>query len=276
VSWLEVRATLPPDSDTSPFIEIFRDHGIESTQEINGSLVGCLADVEGSAARIEVLKCALQSTGVGNVEVRPLEEQNWGEIWKQFFHPQRIGRRIVVRPSWEPFEARADDIVIVLDPGEAFGTGDHATTRLCLRILEDAVRPGAKVADVGCGSGILAIAACRLGAATVDAVDVDPTSVEVARANAKINGVEFNLAVGEGLGKLTPPYDLIVSNIISAVLIQMAPHAFAALRPGGAWIVSGILSENWPLVRSAAQREGFSVGELIGEDNWVAARLSRP
>jgi ribosomal protein L11 methyltransferase len=278
VSWIEVRASLPPAEDQSPFIEIFRGFGIENTLEDGTELVGCIVDVQGTAAQLEGLEAALRFAGALEVTTSPFEEQNWAEVWKQFFHPRRVGQRLVVRPTWEEFESKPDDLVIVLDPGEAFGTGDHATTRLSLELLERAVgcfeSPASlKIADVGCGSGILSIGACLLGAGEVDSVDIDPTSVEVARANARLNNVSFHAVVGDGIHVLNPPYHIVVSNIISAVLMGMAPDVAAALVPGGQWIVSGILLDNWPLVLSAATRTGFSLIELQEDADWVGARF---
>jgi ribosomal protein L11 methyltransferase len=134
------------------------------------------------------------------------------------------------------------------------------------------------VADVGCGSGVLSIAAKMLGAGQVDAVDIDPIAVQVARQNAALNGVEIEAVTGEGFTALPASrrYDLILSNIISATLIRVAPEAFERIRPGGCWIVSGIMEANWPDVRSAAEGLGFRVAESRSEDGWVAARFERP
>jgi ribosomal protein L11 methyltransferase len=182
-------------------------------------------------------------------------------------------------------------VVIVLDPGQAFGTGDHPTTRLCLELLELADVPDARVADVGCGSGILSVAACKLGAAEVIANDVEPVAVEVARQNAELNQVQFLALVGEGIGPAIDPttarldgwpplpedagFDVVVSNIISAILIRIARDIAAALVPGGRWIVSGIIEQNWPDVRAAAQSAGFTLREERHEDGWVAAMFNR-
>jgi ribosomal protein L11 methyltransferase len=202
VSWIEVRARFPHGEELSPYIEIFRDHGIENTLEEDEDLIGCIVDVEGSSARVDELSDALRSAGALEVRQKPFEEQNWDEVWKQFFKPRRVGERFVVRPTWEEFESQPGDLLIVLDPGEAFGTGDHPTTRMCLELLEHANVKGSRVADVGCGSGILSIGACLLGAATVDAVDVDPASVEISKENAELNHVRFRVIVGEGVRSL--------------------------------------------------------------------------
>jgi len=313
MSWIEVRATVPEGGDLSPFIEIFRTHGIENTQEDGPNLIGCIVAVEGSDSRVEDLRNELLGAGAASVEANPFEEQNWDEVWRQFFKPRRVGERFVVRPTWEEFAAEPDDLVIVLDPGQAFGTGDHPTTRLSLELLEQANVRGKRVADVGCGSGILAIGACLLGAEVVDAVDIDPTSVEVTRENAARNNVSFRAVVGEGVAALyseltdpeamaraindweqdehplavAPPqpsssgtvilggYDVVISNIISRILIQIAPEVAQAVEPGGEWIVSGVIHQNWPGVLEAAEANGFSLKEKRDEGDWVGASFTK-
>jgi len=183
----------------------------------------------------------------------------------------------VIRPEWETFEAEADDIVIVLDPGQAFGTGDHPTTRMCLELLDALDLHGLDVADIGCGSGILAVAACRLGARSVVGVDIDGVAVEASAENAARNGVSFDVLAGKGFEPLPSEatYDLVVSNIISAALIVLAPEASGRVRPGGRWVVSGVIRNNWPDVAAAAERAGFQVDDVREEGDWVAASLIR-
>jgi ribosomal protein L11 methyltransferase len=277
MSWIEVRARIPGDyRDRSPFVDAFREHGVENTLETGAEVVGCLPDVEGAAFRAQRLAEALWDRGAEDVAMRAFEEENWEEAWKRFFRPRRVGRRFLVRPSWEP-PSEADDLLeIVLDPGQAFGTGDHATTRLCLELMEDAICPGARVADVGCGSGILSVGAKLLGAATVRAVDIEPVSVEVALENARRNDVQIEAVAGDGFDELGEDrYDAILSNIISATLVRIAPDALRRLVDGGHWIVSGVIPQNWPDVEAAASRAGFRLEDRLEEDGWVAARFVR-
>lgn len=277
MTWREVVAIFDDvPADWSPIIEVFREFGCENTieQESPPSIGTAVVEVDETDSVVGKLRSALLEAGAARVIDRPLVEQNWDEVWRQFFKPRRIGPRVVVRPTWEDFELGPEDVEIVLDPGQAFGTGDHPTTRLCLELLQEFDASGMRVADVGCGSGILAIAADKLGAREVMGVDIEPLSVAVSRENAAINRsaarfVEGNsiLDLGEG------PWDLVLSNIISATLIGMASRISSQIAPRGIWIVSGILEPNWPDVLQAANAEGFTLVSIRKEDNWVAARL---
>jgi len=275
VSWIEVRSTFSPlPPDTSIFIEIYREFGIENTIEQNDQIAGCFVDVKSTDASIHGLVSALKSAGVPIVEVSELPETDWTEVWKLHFKPMRIGKKLVICPSWETFGANADDIVITLDPGQAFGTGDHATTRQCLALVESYVMPNMRVLDLGCGSGILSIAAKLLGAAYVVGTDVEPLAVDVATENAQRNGVEITFLAGNGRDALpdsAEKFDLVISNIISAVLIRLAPDVASLISPGAPWIVSGIIPANWPDVQSAAEGSGFTLQSKQEEDGWVAA-----
>jgi ribosomal protein L11 methyltransferase len=287
MSWVEVTATFErAPADWSPFIDVFLAHGCENSLQTDSppTLSSAVVDVEGTAAVVEALKSDLLAAGATGVQSRDLVEVNWEENWKQFFKPRRVGRRFVVRPTWESVELDKDDLEIVLDPGQAFGTGDHPTTRMCLELLEDAVKPGDTVADIGCGSGILSVGAAKLGARRVVAIDIEPISVEVAKENAAMNGVTIEAIVGVGVRSLpssrwpTPDsatYDVVVSNIISATLIAIAHEIAQVVRPDGKWIVSGIIEANWPDVLSASERAGFNLVKMIQEDDWIGAEFRK-
>jgi len=271
MSWIEVKATFEPGIDLSPFVDIYGDFGIENTLEEGPVLTGCLVDVEGSEDRIGDLTLALNDAGALEVVTRDLVEDNWEIAWRQFFKPRRIGRRFVVRPTWEEFESGPEDLVIVLDPGQAFGTGDHPTTRLCLELMEGIPMEGKQVVDIGCGSGILSVGACMLGAKNVLAIDIDPIAVEVAKENREMNGVLFDARAGEGLNGLKGDWDVAISNIISATLVRIAYDVRDVLVDDGRWVVSGVILDNWPDVRMAAEKAGFEFIEKREEDGWVAA-----
>ncbi|MEI7578235.1 MAG: 50S ribosomal protein L11 methyltransferase [Armatimonadota bacterium] len=277
MNWILIKAHLSPaPADWSPIIEIFRDFGIENTLEEKEAIVGCYVDVDGVQDQIDGLKKALSEVGVDEVTSEPLVEVDWENEWKKFFKPRRVGQHFVVRPTWESFEAQRDDKIIILDPGQAFGTGDHPTTRNCLAYLEKYVQPGLDVLDLGCGSGILAVGAKLLQAGEVCAIDIDPISVEVAKENFERNEVEVLTAVGDVLSlQFEAEWDIVVSNIISATLINLAPDATYALRSGGKWIVSGIISQNWADVKKAAEKQGLDYIEHVEEDGWVAGVFSK-
>lgn len=277
MNWILIKAhQSPAPADWSPIIEVFRDFGIENTLEEKGAIVGCYVDVDGVQAQIEALKKALAELGVDNVTSEPLVEVDWENEWKKFFKPRRVGEHFVVRPTWETFEAQPSDKIIILDPGQAFGTGDHPTTRNCLAYLEKYVQPGRDVLDLGCGSGILAVGAKLLQAGEVCAIDIDPISIEVAKENFERNEVEVLTAVGNVLTlQFESEWDIVVSNIISATLINLAPDAAYSLRSGGTWIVSGIISQNWADVKKAAEKQGLDYIEHVEEDGWVAGVFSK-
>lgn len=274
MSWLEVKATFDPAIvDLSPYVEIFRDHGIENTLEDPHGLTGCLVAVDGSEDVLVNLTQALTDAGALSVTVDDLPEEDWDEMWRRHFKPKRVGRRLVVRPSWEEYEATVGDLVITLDPGQAFGTGEHATTRMCLEMLEETHLEGKSVLDLGCGSGILSVAAKRLGAARVVGVDIDPIAVEVARENAIRNDVHYETTTGDLLEGLEGSFDVIVSNIISATLIRMAPDARRFVVPDGTWFLSGVIVQNWPDVSASAEKAGFDLVRQREEEGWVAAEF---
>ncbi len=205
---------------------------------------------------------------------RIVAEEDWAESWKEHFHVERFGRRIVVVPSWRSYEAKPDDVMLTLDPGMAFGTGQHETTRMCLEALEGAVVPGSRVLDVGCGSGILAIAAAKLGATIVCAVDVDPNCIRVTRHNAGDNGVgDIVCAEAGSLGGDWPfpaeaPFDVVVANIIARVIIDLAEPLIASLAPDGRLIVSGVIGEREREVCVAIAAAGADVTSVRAMGDW--------
>lgn len=215
-------------------------------------------------------------------QIRTLHEEDWAHAWKRFYKPLRVGRRILLKPSWESVVVRDDDIVIELDPGMAFGTGLHPSTRLCIAALEEHVRPGDTVLDLGTGSGVLAIAAYKLGAASVLATDIDPIAVDVAQENILRNGIPVNAASGVIVQAGSVPeamagrFDVIVANILAEVLVKLFdgdysyPPLAEPLKAGGTLILAGILAERAPLVLEAAQRNGCTLIDRKQEDDWVA------
>jgi ribosomal protein L11 methyltransferase len=207
------------------------------------------------------------------IRTRWLREEDWAEAWKAFFPVLRISRRLVICPAWRSYRARAGETVIRLDPGMAFGTGQHPTTLMCLLALEETVRPGMSVLDLGTGSGILALAAARLEAASVLALDTDPLAVRAARENARLNGLEAVVRVEEGtLGPSTTlragPFDVIAANISAAVIVELAGAMAKALRPGGVLIAGGFSKERAAEVAAALTAAGLTVERTLSDGEW--------
>lgn len=276
--WTKVTAFLPSaPEDWSAWSFVFERNDLLGTLQTDDPPTMSAYLAPGQESGLEKLKSDLMEFGATKVEIEEVPEENWSESWKQFFKPRRIGGRFLIRPTWEEYEAEPGDLEIVLDPGQAFGTGDHPTTRGCLELLEAEELCGKTVADIGCGSGILSIAAAMLGATEVIGVDTDPISVEASIENAKRNRVEVEARVGKGFSVLDQgsTYDVVVSNIISAALIGIAPDAAAFVKPGGSWIVSGIIEANWADVQDAAEQVGFILDQKKQEGEWVSAKFSR-
>ncbi|MDO8611938.1 MAG: 50S ribosomal protein L11 methyltransferase [Dehalococcoidia bacterium] len=209
------------------------------------------------------------------------EEDDWRDSWKRYFRPQRIGKRLLVKPSWATYEVAAGDTVIEIDPGMAFGTGQHPTTAMCLRALEESAsggRPGDAVLDLGAGSGILAIAAARLGAKRVLALDIDPQAVKAARENAAANGVADVVEVREGTlpeGAPTERFDLAIANISGLTIERLAPAFAESLREGGTLIVSGFLEDAVDGLSRALEAAGFRMERVDAEGVWRAITAAR-
>jgi ribosomal protein L11 methyltransferase len=215
---------------------------------------------------------------IGELETRMLHEEDWADAWKRHYPVMRVGKRLVVRPSWREHEVAAGDVVLTLDPGMAFGTGLHPTTRLCLAGLERWSDQGllerARVLDVGCGSGILGIAAGLLGAAQVVGVDTDPLAVEATLANAARNDLGDRLIARQGsLPVADAPFDLVVANLIASLLAQLAPLLASSVRPGGRLLTSGIFIDREAEVVSALAGVGLAVVDRSAEGDWVALDL---
>ncbi len=206
-----------------------------------------------------------------------VQDSDWAEHWKRFYKPLRLGRRIVIRPTWEEYQPKPDDLVIDLDPGMAFGTGTHETTALCVEMIE-ALYKGGPVLDVGTGSGILAIAAARLGAQPVVAIDIDPVAVRTARENVAQNGLTGQIEVRQGdlLQGVEGRYALGVANILADVIILLQASMYAALKPGALFICSGIIKDRAQDVRSALLEGGWQPLEERIQGEWVAMAWRRP
>jgi len=224
---------------------------------------------------------------IGELTTRIVHEADWAEAWKAHFPVLRVGRRLVIRPTWRRHRRQPDDVVLALDPGMAFGTGLHPTTRLCLAgvetIADRGLIDGARVLDVGCGSGILAIAAAKLGASEILGVDTDPIAIEATDANAARNRVGGGSrgrrsVVRARVGSLPsgePPFDVVLANLIAGLLVTLAEQLRDEVRPGGVLLASGIFIDREPDVRSAFESVGLEVRDRSAEGEWVALEAVR-
>jgi len=205
-------------------------------------------------------------------QIRELAQADWATAWREQFTVLHIGRRLVVRPTWLSYSPPPDEVVIELDPGMAFGTGLHPTTRQCLLALEKYLRPGMSVLDLGSGSGILAIAAAKLGADAVLALDTDPTAVEVARANVRANGVQERITVAHGsLPEVQGTFDLVLVNILARVIVELVAQGLIdRLKAGGFIVTAGIIEEQTAEVEAALCGQGITIVERQVERDWVS------
>lgn len=214
--------------------------------------------------------------GALTLDVSGVQDEDWSENWKKYYKPFRIGTHLVVKPTWEAYAARGDDLVIELDPGMAFGTGTHETTNMCMQLLEKHLKPGMHVMDVGTGSGILAIAAARLGAEDVLAIDIDPAAVKVARENIALNQVQARVRAVEGdlCKSEAMPCELAVANIVADAICMLAGPLTRHLEKGGLLICSGIIREREADVQKAAREAGYAPVDRVEQGEWVALALA--
>jgi ribosomal protein L11 methyltransferase len=312
MDWLELSVEVDPEA-VEPVSELFARIGYNGGVVVEQALVGpqaeqdsweelqhpeidptrpisvrtYLPDDKEAGEKRNTIEQALWHLGrmrtVGELQVRPCREEDWANAWKAFYGIQRMGKHIVIKPSWLDFTPRKGDIVLDLDPGMAFGTGLHPTTRLCLIALEDylgeeepAITAGEDPAilDLGTGSGILAIAAAKLVGPSVSiaAIDTDAIAVQATQENVDRNGLSAQITVGQGsaeAAKEDGPYDLVVANILASVIIELARSLRDLIKPGGVLISSGIFFERGDGVIAALERVGLPVREQRKEGDWL-------
>ena len=202
-----------------------------------------------------------------------VHEEDWATAWKQYYHPIKVSERFTIVPTWEDYQPKnSDEIIIELDPGMAFGTGTHPTTVMCLQALEKTVKAGDVVIDVGTGSGVLSIASALLGANKVHALDLDPVAVKSAQENVQLNHVEKIVEVEQGnlLEKVQTEADVVVANILAEVIMTFTDDAYTIIKPGGFFITSGIISAKKEVVKSALEKSGFIIEEVLMLEDWVS------
>lgn len=237
-------------------------------------LQGRLAAIEADLAAVEE---RIGKFRFGNTRFRTVSEKDWANEWKQYFHVTHVGESLVIKPSWESYEAQPGEHVIKIDPGMAFGTGTHHTTNMCMARLEKVLPADATVFDVGTGSGILAIAAALLGAKEVKAVDIDAVAVRVAQENIADNGLADKIDVKEGdlLRGTEGKADLIIANIIADIIVMLLKDIPVKLEDNGIFLASGIISDRQTDVAAAAQAVGMQVDHVDEKGGWVVMQMSK-
>lgn len=211
------------------------------------------------------------------VEIIGVSEEDWADSWKKYYHPIKTGKRIVIVPVWEQYEKSEGELVVLMDPGMAFGTGTHETTRLCASLLEKYIKGGDKMLDVGCGSGILAICAAKLGATSCFACDIDENAVRIANENAELNNTPCVKAVKSDLLKQVEGrgYNICCANIVADVIIRMAPDIADYIDDDGILIVSGIITERKDETVEALNNNGWTLEDFMEERGWFAGVLKK-
>ncbi len=270
---------------------------IRATEELRNQLVALLGQlgVEGFWEDDDVLKCYIpeqrwsrelqeevravvamvvrsSTQPLPDIRIQSLPDRNWNEEWEKTIQPLHVTSRIVITPSWHAYQAAAGEIVLTIDPKMSFGTGYHESTRLILKLLEQHVRPGNTVLDVGTGTGVLAIAALRLGAANAIALDIDEWSYNNALENAHLNGVSDRLTILHGDITSSPSllHDLVVANIQRTVLIPLLPALRSRLKPNGMLLLAGLLQPDREGMVTALGEAGFTLREEVAENEWIA------
>ncbi len=210
--------------------------------------------------------------GSNKVQIAEVHEEEWATAWKKYYKPVKVSSSITITPTWEEYEASEDETIIELDPGMAFGTGTHPTTVLCIQALDKVIQGGEKVVDVGTGSGVLSIAAAKLGAQRTLALDLDYVAVESAEQNVALNQVDNTVTVKQNnlLEGIEGPFDIVVANILAEVIVRFVQDAAAVLKPNGIYITSGIIKRKKQEVKDALTSGGFVIEEIVEMDDWVA------
>ncbi len=229
-----------------------------------------LAPDENLAEVLPLFRERLEASGIEyTLSTAGVEQEDWQNAWKKYYHAMDIGKRLAIVPGWEEYET--DRTVITMDPGMAFGTGTHETTSLCLEVLDERVKGGERMLDIGTGSGILAIAALKLGAAEAEGVDIDPMCVRTAGENAERNGVQDRLKVlvGDLSDKASGVYNIITANIVAAAILSLAPHVPALMAPDAVFIASGIIDTRKDEVLEGLRAAGLAPIEVHEKRGWV-------
>ena len=252
------------------------DESILNADTSHASVSVYLPAEDNCAEQLEFIRDRLAASGIeARAEVVGVNEEDWADSWKQYYKPLRIGKRVVVVPHWERYEAKGDDIIVRMDPGMAFGTGTHETTRLVMELLEDYTEKDDRLLDVGCGSGILAICGAKLGAGLCRAYDIDPVAVRVAQDNIQINGEDDKVSCAQSdlLANVSlddGQYDIICANIVADIIIRMSGDVASYLKDDGVLLASGIIASRGDDVVKALEKGGLCLIERREDNDWCA------
>ncbi|MBQ6906871.1 MAG: 50S ribosomal protein L11 methyltransferase [Clostridia bacterium] len=235
------------------------------------SISGYVEENENISNVIEQLKLLLPADA--KTEIISVKDDDWANNWRKYYHPIHVGKNLVIKPSWIDYDKKDGEIIVELDPGMAFGTGTHETTRMCMEHLEKYVKSDSSVLDVGCGSGILSITSLLVGAEKVTGVDIDPVAASVAVENGRMNGFtppKYNIKRGNLVDEIEGKYDVIVANIIADVIISISSDVKNFMTDNGVFICSGIITDRKNEVESELVKNGYKIAEKSEEGEWVS------
>lgn len=241
---------------------------------VNGELEGRIQTLQ---QEIKALASRGVNTAPAVLTTAELQDEDWSDTWKQYFHTEKPGERVVIKPTWEEYEPKDDEVVIELDPGAAFGTGTHATTSMCIRQLEKLVKPGMTVFDVGTGSGILSIISAKLGATNIQAVDYDDSVLKIVEENLEQNNVQDIISVAQSdlMQNVHGKAELVIANIIADIIIRLFDQLDEHLEKGGTLLTSGIIEDRIEDVLAAAEKHGYGVVERLENKGWACITFKR-
>ena len=241
---------------------------------VNGELEGRIQTLQ---QEIKALASRGVNTAPAVLTTAELQDEDWSDTWKQYFHTEKPGERVVIKPTWEEYEPKDDEVVIELDPGAAFGTGTHATTSMCIRQLEKLVKPGMTVFDVGTGSGILSIISAKLGAKNIQAVDYDDSVLKIVEENLEQNNVQDIISVAQSdlMQNVHGKAELVIANIIADIIIRLFDQLDEHLEQGGTLLTSGIIEDRIEDVLAAAEKHGYGVVERLENKGWACITFKR-
>lgn len=241
---------------------------------VNGELEGRIQTLQ---QEIKALESRGVNTAPAVLTTAELQDEDWSDTWKQYFHTEKPGERVVIKPTWEEYAPKDDEVVIELDPGAAFGTGTHATTSMCIRQLEKLVKPGMTVFDVGTGSGILSIISAKLGAKNIQAVDYDDSVLKIVEENLEQNNVQDIISVAQSdlMQNVHGKAELVIANIIADIIIRLFDQLDEHLEQGGTLLTSGIIEDRIEDVLAAAEKHGYGVVERMENKGWACITFKR-